>query len=98
MSSKQPFFEAAFRHSLGTPTIEGVIPTNVYVNLFAKSNSALTIVVLSKLSGADISNSRAFRRKLHSHALPRMSAADLAVISSVKVDEYFSPLTRLCPF
>lgn len=98
MSSKQLFFEAILDFSFGTPAFDRDIRMDFSVNLFVESDSPPAIVSIAELFGTGATNCSALHRKLQSHALSSPSAADLAVIWSVKADDKFSSLHYLYPF
>lgn len=80
MEGIQSFLVAFLNSAFSTPAFEGGIRFDNSIDLFAKANDASANVDKAKLSGAGESNSSAIRRKLHGHALPNTSAADLIVI------------------
>lgn len=88
--SKHSSFQAIRGCSFGTPAFDRGICMNVIVNVFAKPDGAPAIVFTAKLSGADVTDSSAFRRTFYGHVLFRASAADFVVIGTVKGDNKFA--------
>lgn len=89
MCLQQLRFEAVPGSSFGTSTFSHSSRTDVSVDLLAKRNGATTMVGAARLSGASGTNCNAARRALHGRELPSTSAANLTVIRSVIVHEYF---------
>lgn len=85
MFSKQSFTEAVLDPFLRTLLFDRGICMDVFVNLFEESDGAPAIFVTAKLAGAGVTNSSALCRKLHCHAIPNTSAANVFVVGSVKV-------------
>lgn len=76
MYSKQSFLDADLGFCLDTLVFDSDTRTNVCVNRCAESDGSPAIFVTANLSRADIADSCALRRTVHSQALPGSSAAD----------------------
>lgn len=92
MFSNQSILESVLGSSFGSHAFDRGIRRDFSSTFFTVSNDTLAIFGTAKFSGAGVTDSRALRRTLHSHALPSMSTADLISIGSLTVDDSFASL------
>lgn len=93
ISSMQLKIEAVFGLLMFTLSFDHGNCTDVSVNVFAGSNGAPAFVVTAKIYYADFPSCNDLCKKLHSHAIPRTSAADYVLLGFVKGEHEFSNST-----